>query len=116
MAKIYAMPNQKEWDKVRDWKSKTLSYEEQLRLEEKLFAEIPQDKIIHFGVADGAAMYYVYSMKPLQICHIPYGDAYRADRLIEKALNVTEVKRLLGRDKAFNKLWKNAADERRSNG
>lgn len=113
MAKIYAMPNQKEWDKVRDWKSKTMTYEEQRALEEKLYAQIPQDKIISFGVADGSAQYYVQSLKPLVICHIPYCDAYRAHYLIEKALTVAEVKKMLGHAKAFKKLF-NAAEVKKS--
>src|SRR3954463_5499188 len=91
MAKIYMMPNQKQWDEMNTLKD----FAARDAAEKKLFDAIPKDKIIGFGVADGSALYYVQSLKPLVICHIPYGDAYRAHRLIENGLNVSEVKKLL---------------------
>lgn len=98
MATIYAMPNQDEWNKARgldrngelDPKGKWDTSKE-----EALYKALPQDKIIRFGVADGHAEYLVVSLKPLVLCHIPYGDAYRAHRLIEKALTAKEVRKLL---------------------
>ena len=44
-------------------------------------------KVARFGVADGYAMYMVASLRPLEMIHLPLGDAYNfpyVDRLKAK--------------------------------
>jgi hypothetical protein len=103
MAKIYAMENQKEWEKRKDE-----SYDTYCAREEKLMRELEKKDaarkkgeyvgaIIRTGVADGRAQYVVLSMKPLQLAHIPYGDAYSAGAIWERGLTVADVKRMADR-------------------
>lgn len=111
MAKIFAMPNQKEWQQ-KSGESLDAYFERQDKMMSELetkAAKLPKGEyvgaLLKFGVADGYAVYYVYSLKPLQLCHVPWSDAYRADRLIEKALNVTEVKKRVNAERALAKLF-----------
>jgi hypothetical protein len=48
--------------------------------------------LIQFPVADGYAIYKVESEKPLQLSHIPYGDAYRIPNPYIKGLELSDIK------------------------
>jgi hypothetical protein len=61
-----------------------------------------QYDILAFGVADGHALYGVYSYKPLQLFHIPYGDAYHVDPALIRGLTARDVReRVRGQKKMF---------------
>jgi len=51
-------------------------YKEYYKASDKALDEIPQDKLIQFPIADGYAFYYVKSLSPLTLQHIPYSDAW----------------------------------------
>jgi len=58
---------------------------------------------IDFPVADGKALYVVYSQKPLQLIHIETYDAWHFD--MAHLLTVTEVRKKLKQRKELEKLF-----------
>lgn len=64
---------------------------------DKLFADIPDDKVISFPFADGFAMYFVKSMRPLVLQHIPYGDAWQIPYAHIRGLRLADVELMLKR-------------------
>jgi hypothetical protein len=111
VAKVYALPNHKEWKE-----RKGESYESYSAREEKMYAELvakaealPIGKyvgaFIRFGVADGHAEYVVHSTSPLQLCHVPYGDAYHAHPILLRGLRVADVKKMVDGEREFAKLF-----------
>ncbi len=60
--------------------------------------------IISFPVADGSAFYMVSKEKPLHLIHIPYMDAWEADEITIRGLNVSDVKAMLKRSKSISRL------------
>jgi hypothetical protein len=98
MAKIYNAPNEVVKLPIFDWKDMT-AYRQ---AEEKYLQELKEfclkrkkgkniGEVIQFPCADGYALYMVASMKPLELIHIPLGDAYSfqyADRL--KAIDIEQ--------------------------
>lgn len=47
--------------------------------------------LLHFPVADGHATYKVVKAKPLQVVHIPHGDAWHADAITLRGLRVSDI-------------------------
>jgi len=91
-AKIYSAPTSVETPKYNlpksgeNWKDhleqerkSEIDYIEKLRAFAK--TRKPNGKnvgeVVHFPVADGHASYMVLSMRPLELMHIPLGDAYQ---------------------------------------
>lgn len=72
---------------------------------EALLNAIPQDKIIGFPVGDGKALYYVQSMRPLRLQHIPYGDAYRISAAHLRGLRLADVERMMLQNQAIVALF-----------
>lgn len=60
--------------------------------------------IITFPVADGRAIYQVVKAKPLQLAHVPFGDAWHASEITIRGLNIEDVKLMLKRSKALPRL------------
>lgn len=60
--------------------------------------------IIRFPFADGHAIYQVHKAKPLQLAHVPYGDAWQANEITIRGLNAKDVELMLKRNKAIPKL------------
>lgn len=60
--------------------------------------------VISFPVADGSAFYMVSKEKPLHLIHIPYMDAWEADEITIRGLNVSDVKAMLKRSKSMPRL------------
>lgn len=60
--------------------------------------------IISFPVADGRAFYQVVKAKPLQLAHVPFSDAWHANEITIRGLNVEDVKLMLKRSKAMPRL------------
>ena len=61
---------------------------------------LPKDvivgKMIHFPVADGSAIYQVVKEKPLQLKHVPYCDAWHADRILIRGLRKADILQRFG--------------------
>lgn len=59
-------------------------------------ARHPRSEIIGqeyaYPMGDGCARYIVWETKPLQLIHIPVGDAWRLPAAHERGLNLAEVK------------------------
>lgn len=58
-------------------------------------------QIISFPVADGAAQYMVWKQKPLQLIHLPIGDAYQADAATTRGVRISDIRRQV----QFNDAW-----------
>lgn len=71
---------------------------------DKLLAEIPQDRIVSFPVADGFALYFVYSEKPLVLQHIPYGDAWQVDAALIRGLRLSDINKRLVVDRSWHAM------------
>ena len=84
MAKIFSAPNSIPIPKWDYEKTHQENAEEESRYIKQLKVVLTDRKpgkklvgeIIKFGVADGRAEYMVASMTPLELVHIPLGDAY----------------------------------------
>lgn len=93
MAKQHSKPYPGNWEyhTREDWNA----YSERV---DKLFSNIPRDRIVSFPVGDGNALYYLFSEQPLVLQHIPYGDAYRVDPALIRGLRLTDIKRRVALD------------------
>jgi len=72
---------------------------------DKAFSKIPEDRVIEFPVADGTACYYVGSLKPLVLRHIPAWDMYEIPIAHIRGLRTEDVEQMIARKKAFNELF-----------
>jgi hypothetical protein len=61
------------------------------------------DSIIRFPRADGYAVYFVESLRPLRLKHVPYGDAYRVEPATLRGLRESEVRAMLAREQATSR-------------
>lgn len=61
-------------------------------------------EIIRFPVADGYAEYMVASMKPMELVHLPLGDAWHFQ--YAHLLTAKEVQEKIDQQKALEKLFK----------
>lgn len=57
-------------------------------------------KVLYFPVADGKAQYMVWHTRPLQLVWLELGDAWQADAVLLRGLNLTDVRARLGRAEA----------------
>jgi hypothetical protein len=62
----------------------------------------PVGFLLNFPMADGYATYRVAKAKPLQLEHVPFGDAYQVSAAHIRGLNLTDVKQQMERAK----LWR----------
>lgn len=62
-------------------------------------------EIIRFPVADGKATYMVYTLKPLALIHLNYGDGYQIDDMTLRGMRVQDVRELVRRQKALNEIF-----------
>lgn len=60
-------------------------------------------KIAKFPVADGYAMYMVYSTRPLELIHLAVGDAWHYEHIIR--LTLEDIKENIERQEALTKLF-----------
>lgn len=61
-------------------------------------------KIFSFGVADGKAMYMVFSIKPLKIIHIDVYDEYQYDGIVY--MKGKDIINKIEQEAKFNDLFK----------
>lgn len=67
----------------KNWKA---SYAKQ----DKALAAIPESRIRRFGVGDGYAIYYVKSVKPFVLQHVPFGDSYTIHPALLRGLRASD--------------------------
>jgi hypothetical protein len=72
---------------------------------QKQLAAIPQDRIVRFPFADGHALYFVYSEKPLVLQHIPYGDAWHVDQALIRGLRLVDIKQRVAADRKLHAIF-----------
>ncbi len=66
--------------------------------------------MISFGVADGRALYMVYSLSPAVLIHVPLGDAWQY-RGIEH-FSARGLRQEVERQRAWNKVWEGKKEEK----
>lgn len=72
---------------------------------DKMLAAIPADKMIGFPVGDGRALYYVESLRPLRLQHIPYGDGYQISAAHLRGLRPGDVEHIIANNKAISVMF-----------
>ena len=63
------------------------------------------DDVISFPYADGKAIYYVKSRKPLRLQHIPIGDAWSIPDYQIRGLRLADVDAMIERKRALARLF-----------
>lgn len=96
MAQLHKSPYPGEW-----WFKKDENVQEYFQRTEILFKAIPAERIMSFPVADGHAVYYVFSEKPFVLQHIPYGDAWHIPAAHLRGLKVKDWRSRVKRIKLF---------------
>lgn len=115
MAKIYATPEHIKEPEI-DY-SAPYDYEKETAREEKFLAELKEwvvengqgplrGELVREGVADGYALYMVYSHKPFSMIHIRLGDGYSAGPVWERGVRISDVKARIKFDKDMAALMK----------
>jgi hypothetical protein len=110
MAKIYAMPNQNEWER-----KKGEDFDGHFKRQDRMFAKLEKTAaslkkgeyvggLISTVVGDGQAIYLVHSLKPLKLCHVPYMDGYNAGPIWERGLTVSDVKKMVDRNRNLKSI------------
>ena len=86
MAKIFSLPDgfdapKFDWKEVEKYNRECADHT--VKLKEWCIERNPEQKnvgeVIRFPVADGTAEYMVAAIKPVQLIHLPYWDAYQSE-------------------------------------
>lgn len=109
-AKIYSSPSEVklpsyDFKDVANWRKDEENYINELKqfLINNGFNGKNSGEVIKFPVADGYALYMVASMKPLQLIHLPLGDAW--DFQYVHLLTAKEVQLKIDQDKKLAELF-----------
>lgn len=70
-------------------------------------------EIVRTHVADNFANYMVYRTKPLQLIHVPVGDAYHADPVWIRGLRLSDVKKQIEGEKAWKEICRKAREKQK---
>lgn len=62
-------------------------------------------KVMRFPVADGKAVYMVYTTRPLTLIHLNYGDGYTLDEMTLRGMRVSDVRAQLQKEDALDALF-----------
>lgn len=89
----------------------TSNWEESYLKQEEALRKIPMEKLYLTPVADGYAHYYIESLTPLVLRHIPFGDAWQANPALIRGLRKQDILADIERRKA----WKNLLKKRGQN-
>jgi hypothetical protein len=111
MAKIYAPPKELpvpqfdykdfKWD---EWQKTENEYIEKVKAYCVAYGNgAERGALISFGVADGKALYVVFSMSPVVLIHLPLGDAWQY-RGIEH-FSAQGIREEVRRAKAWDEVW-----------
>lgn len=115
MAKVFASPIK--YDYPDDWKN-WQEHDEKYMKELKDFVLTNTKskngyigETIRFPIADGYAIYMVANTKPLEVIHVPTGDAWQADPILLRGLRVSDVKERINMDKEIAKIFSRTKEE-----
>ena len=110
MAKIFSAPKEVkvptlDFKDVKNWKANDEKYIQELKnhIQSLGYTGKNVGEVIQFPVADGYAQYMVASMKPLQLIHLPLGDAW--DWQYAHLLTAKEVQEKIDQRKALKALF-----------
>lgn len=117
-ATVYSAPEEFPEPEFGDFKTETGSYDVQAYLdacllhEEKVAAWCRENstadlagEIIRFPIADGKASYMVYTLKPLALIHLNYGDGYEVNAMTLRGMRVSDVREEVRKQKALADLF-----------
>lgn len=62
-------------------------------------------EIVRFGVADGAAEYVVWKHAPLQLVHLPIGDAWNIPEAHARGLRLADVRALVEQSRRYSEIF-----------
>ena len=96
----YPFPKSEDYPDWQEWH----------RESERALDEIPADKLLSFPVADGSAFYYVKSLSPLILQHIPYLDNYYIPYSHIRGLRRRDVEQQISDDIWFEELLKKGGE------
>jgi hypothetical protein len=112
MAKAYAPPKgydyEPDYGNWQDWQKHENAYIKRLRSFCKKNSDSKNPlvgEIIKTPMADSYAFYMVYRTKPLELIHVPIGDAWHADNIWLRGLRLADVKKMVENEKAIAKLF-----------
>jgi len=114
MAKIYACPKELEkaiekFDFDKGWDEQEKKAHELLRKYCKMHTDSKSPLVgVVFRVpcADSYAQYMVFRTKPLEMIHIPFGDAWDAPDYQTRGIQLSDIKQQVEWDKAMKKMSK----------
>lgn len=72
---------------------------------EEALNAIPKDRLFYVPFADSYAYYYVVSLRPLVLQHIPYGDAWELPAREIEELTAKKVQNTIDTSILFRKLY-----------
>lgn len=111
MAKAYAPPAGYEYEYPEDWhnwQEHDEKYTKRLRQWCKDNTTSRSELVgetIQFPIADGYAVYMVFQTSPLELIHVPTGDAWQADACTIRGLRLKDVKERLALNKKLKSLF-----------
>lgn len=111
MAKVYShiegfreVPVYEKYESFDEYLQECTIWEKELISILKNNSQCPEaGEIIQFPVADGYARYAVYTLKPVQIVHIPIGDAWHFE--YANKLTATDIRKKIRQTHAMKKLF-----------
>ena len=113
MAKAYTVPAGYEFEldfsNLSNWQKDEEDYLARLKkwVKENTDSKNPLvGEIWKTGVADGYAVYMVYRTKPLELLHVPVGDAWQAPEAHINGLRLSDIKKSVEADKAIAKIFR----------
>ena len=62
-------------------------------------------KVVRTHVADSFACYMVFTEKPLQLIHMPLGDAWSAGKVWERGLRLSDVRQMVARSEGMASIF-----------
>lgn len=110
MAKVFTLPEgfdapDFDWKEIEKYKKDCADHTEKLKqwcLERNSEQECVGE-VIRFPVADGTAEYMVAAIKPVQLIHLPYWDAYQSETA--DLMTATAIKEKIRQAKALEDLF-----------
>ena len=99
MAKLLKTPAPGNWDMLPNEDLK-----EYFDRENKEFDKI-KENVIRFPMADSYAFYYVKTLKPLVLQHVPYGDKWNIPDAHIRGLRARDVEEMLNREHTMRILF-----------
>jgi hypothetical protein len=104
MATVFSPPkgfDPPEWDPKKSFQEHQKAEDDYVqKLADALKAQRPGNlvgRVVSFPIADGCAQYMVASEKPLQLVHLPLGDAWQIPAAHARGLRLSDIRQMLGK-------------------